>query len=230
MALNVKKITQFVTDAAIMSKGFDDRQLMLLMTTLAYRFADDLEYLADDLRDPLFQDFYEDIFLPKLSHVTYSLSDEKFLCISGHEFREFVAAYDEFGKKYNRAVFKYSMSTAVHSLMSALMLANATPIRHDKDSMFAFFKEFSLDLRKHVTGLDPEGESWRHFEPKLQKDIDAVMSVIRYISLKCPKQNRTCEPLDPDFVKTVINMGVKGREEFHLEIPPCEITLEFKEE
>ncbi len=230
MALNVKKITQLVTDAAIMSKGFDDRQLMLLMTTLAYRFADDIEYLADDVSDPMFQDFYEDIYLPKLSYVTYCLSDEKFECISSHECEDFGAAYNEFSQKYDQDIFKYSMSTAVECLLGALILAKGTAIPHDKDAMFNIYKKFSLDLRKHIIGLDAEGESWKHFEPKLQKDIDAVMSVIRHISLKCPKQQRVGEPLDPEFVKKVIEMGVKGREEFHLEIPPCTITLEFREE
>lgn len=71
MALNLKKVTQFATDAAIMSKGFDDRQLMLLLTAMAYRFADDLEFLADDMNSTLFEDFYEDTFLSKLSFLTF---------------------------------------------------------------------------------------------------------------------------------------------------------------
>ncbi len=228
MALNLKKVTQFATDAAIMSKGFDDRQLMLLLTAMAYRFADDLEFMADDLNSTLFEDFYEDTFLSKLSFLTLLLSDDKkFACISKHEMSEYMFAYDEFSQKFGKCVFKFSMSTAVHCVMPALIIASGTPIRHDKESMFELYKEFSIDLKKHVTQLDADGASWANFEPKLQKDIDAVMNVIRYISLKCPKQTNPLEPLDADFVKTVINMAVKGRDEFHLEIPPCEIELEF---
>lgn len=227
MTLNLKKVTQFATDAAIMSKGFDDRQLMLLMTTLAYRFTDDVEFMADTIDNPMFERFLEDHYLSSLSFVTVLMSDEKFARISENQMSEYMLAYDEFSHKYGKCVFKFSMSTAVHCLMRALFLACGHPIRHDKDSMLELYKEFSIDLKKHVTQLDAEGASWANFEPKLQKDMDAVMNVIRYISLKCPKQKYPLEPLDPDFVKTVIKMGVKGREEFHLEIPPYEVELDL---